>query len=177
VLEGLKHYGTEVEADDRVDWRIRQTIEVMKQNLHLPLDVAELGRRVNLSPSRFTHLFRRDLHCPPGRYLRELRLDRARVLVEESALRVKEIMARVGYNDPSHFARDFKQRHGAPPKKVRARARSPGARSQPPRALRSSSRFGQGTAGTAKRPGPFAAGGNFILHEWVRSALHQWRLE
>ena len=99
----------------------------MTEHLEQPLPVQELGRRVNLSPSRFAHLFRHEIGCGPARYLRELRLDRARTLVEQSTLSIKEIMARVGFNDPSHFTRDFTRRHGAPPRTVRARARSPDA--------------------------------------------------
>jgi transcriptional regulator GlxA family with amidase domain len=101
-------------------------IDVMTEHLEERLSVGELGRRVNLSPSRFAHLFRHEIGYGPARYLRELRLDRARALVEESTLSIKEIMARVGFNDPSHFTRDFRRRHGASPRKIRARARSPG---------------------------------------------------
>lgn len=134
----------------RMDWRVRQTIDVMQRNLHQPLSVVELGRLVNLSPSRFTHLFLSELGVGPKKYLRELRLDCARRLAEESTLSIKEIMARVGFNDPSHFARDFKRRHGVPPRTLRARARSPG-RSTVQRELSMSSRFGQQTADSAQR--------------------------
>jgi len=111
-----------------MDWRVAQAIVAMERHLERPLSVAELARRVNLSVSRFAHLFHTELGRSPARYLRELRLDRARVLVEESTLSIKEIRAAVGINDPSHFARDFARRHGASPRKIRARARSPGRR-------------------------------------------------
>jgi len=96
-----------------MDGRVAQAIATMERHLERPLRVAQLARRVNLSVSH---------------YLRELRLDRARVLVEESTLSIKEIRAVVGINDPSHFARDFARRHGASPRKTRAGARSSGRR-------------------------------------------------
>jgi AraC family transcriptional regulator of arabinose operon len=108
--------------DARVEW----AIAMMGRELARPLSVSELARRVDLSTSRFTHLFHQEIGCGPARFLRELRLDRARDLVERSSLSIKEIMAAVGFNDPSHFTRDFAARHGASPRRIRARARSPG---------------------------------------------------
>jgi AraC-like DNA-binding protein len=105
-----------------MDWRVRFTIDLMRRDLARPLPVAALSRLVNLSPSRFAHLFQRDTAHSPLRYLRQLRLDCAKTLAEESVLSIKEIMTRVGFNDPSHFTRDFKRRHGAPPRTIRARA-------------------------------------------------------
>src|SRR5262245_15308738 len=120
-----------------MDWRVKSAIDEMLRDIDRPLAVTELARRVNLSRSRLTHLFRIPTGTSPARYLREARLDRARTLVEETSLSIKEIMARVGFNDPSHFSRDFSRRHGASPRRIRARARSPGKRERGP-ALQSS---------------------------------------
>jgi AraC family transcriptional regulator of arabinose operon len=109
-----------------MDWRVRQVIDTMTREITEPLALARLAAGVNLSTSRLAHLFRDETGCSPGRYLRDLRLERARTLLEETTLSVKEIMASVGINDPSHFSRDFARRYGVPPRRVRARARSPG---------------------------------------------------
>lgn len=119
-----------------MDWRVRTAIDAMLREIDRPVAVTELARRVNLSRSRFTFLFRAEVGCAPARYLREARLDRARQLVEGTSLSIKEIMARVGFNDPSHFTRDFAKRHGASPRKIRARARSPGRRTLLSRSIR-----------------------------------------
>ena len=47
--------------------------------------------------------------------LRALRMERARLLLERAFLTVKEVMAFVGINDPSHFSRDFSRHHGVAP--------------------------------------------------------------
>jgi AraC family transcriptional regulator of arabinose operon len=145
-----------------MDWRVRTAIDTMLRDIDRPLAVTDLARRVNLSRSRLTHLFRAEVGCSPARYLREARLDRARQLVEQTSLSIKEIMARVGFNDPSHFTRDFSKRHGASPRKIRARARSPGVRQIGPMLL-SSRPLGQRTGDSAYSD-PVAAGtGDFIL--------------
>jgi AraC-like DNA-binding protein len=99
----------------------------MEQRLGTPLALAAVAETVNLSTSRFAHLFRRDVGTSPARYLHALRMLRARLLLERTVLSVKEVMALVGCNDPSHFSRDFRRFHGIGPRACRLgadRARS-----------------------------------------------------
>src|SRR5688572_3958823 len=98
-----------------VDWRIRWALAVIDRHLGTPLSVADLAAQMNLSSSRFSHLFHAECGCAPGAYLRDRRLDRARTLLIDTALSVKQVMAAVGVSDPSHFARDFKRRFGESP--------------------------------------------------------------
>jgi AraC-like DNA-binding protein len=98
-----------------LDPRITWAVGYMHAHLGDSLPISELAGRVNLSPSRFRALFSAQIGLAPATYLQRLRLRRARLLVERTFLSVKEVMALVGYNDPSHFARDFRRQHGAPP--------------------------------------------------------------
>jgi len=100
---------------ERPDPRITWIVNDLHKDLARPRSMRELAAVVNLSPSRFRELFIAQTGTAPLRYLQRLRLRRARLLVERTFLSVKEVMALVGYNDPSHFARDFHREHGAPP--------------------------------------------------------------
>jgi transcriptional regulator GlxA family with amidase domain len=102
-----------------VDPRITWAVDEMHRHLGRPLTVGALAGRANLSPSRFRQLFLAQTGSAPGRYLQRLRLRRARLLIERTFLSVKEVMALVGYNDPSHFSRDFRRYHGLPPSALR----------------------------------------------------------
>ena len=93
----------------------------MHRHLAGPTTIPELAAQVNLSPSRFRALFSDQIGTGPSQYLQQLRLRRARLLLESSFLSVKEVMALVGYNDPSHFSRDFRRFHGVPPTAMRGR--------------------------------------------------------
>ena len=106
-------------ADPRVIWVIAEMHRRMGEELTLD----DLARHVNLSRSRFAHVFRQQTGRAPGRYLRDLRLARARVLLETTFLSIKEVMAAVGFNDPSHFSRDFQHAFGASPRAWRNAAR------------------------------------------------------
>src|SRR5689334_18188329 len=99
--------------------RITWAVDYMQRHLADALTVPRLARVVNLSPSRFRTLFAAQTGSSPMHYLQRQRLRRARLLIERTFLSVKEVMALVGYNDPSHFARDFRREHGAPPSALR----------------------------------------------------------
>ena len=105
-----------------MDPRIARAIARMEEAIDRELLVAELAASVSLSPSRFAYLFRRDTGASPARYLHTLRMERARLLLERTFLSVKEVMAHVGVNDPSHFSRDFRRHHGVPPTGLRRRS-------------------------------------------------------
>jgi len=102
-----------------IDARIRFVVAAMERHRGAPLSVDELARAVNLSPAHLRRLFQRQLGRSPARVSRDLRLDRARHLLQTSFLTVKQVMAETGWNDPSHFSRDFKRRYGQPPRALR----------------------------------------------------------
>ena len=49
------------------------------------------------------------------RYLRDVRLERARELLLENGARSGDVGMQVGFESPAHFTREFKRRYGAPP--------------------------------------------------------------
>ena len=59
----------------------------------------------------------------PERYLTQIRLEKARLLLETEFLTVKEIMNRVGMSDASYFARSFKAAYGITPIKYKNRSK------------------------------------------------------
>src|SRR6476619_1331815 len=88
---------------------------MMREDVRGELSLAEFAQSVNLSVWRLCHIFKSDVGMPPIRYLRLLRMERAKNLLESSFLSVKEIAFQVGLNDESHFVRDFKSTYGFSP--------------------------------------------------------------
>jgi len=99
----------------------------MREDVRGELSLTEFAQSVNLSVWRLCHIFKSDVGMPPIRYLRLLRMERAKDLLESSFLSVKEIAFQVGLNDESHFVRDFKSTYGYSPALYRSRFRSNGA--------------------------------------------------
>ena len=96
----------------------------MRDDVRGELSLAEFAQSVNLSVWRLCHIFKSDVGMPPIRYLRQLRMERAKDLLESSFLSVKEIAFRVGLNDESHFVRDFKSTYGYSPALYRSQFRN-----------------------------------------------------
>src|SRR5215217_5935917 len=106
-----------------MDHRVRQVIALAEESLRKGWSPAQLAALVNLSPSRLHQLFKEETGLPPARYLRRLRMRRAKELLETTNLSVKQVMAAVGVSDESHFVRDFKESCGLTPAKYRERFR------------------------------------------------------
>jgi transcriptional regulator GlxA family with amidase domain len=104
----------------RIDPRISWIVSHMQRHFADAMAVGDLAALINLSPSRFRALFVAQTGVSPAQFLQRLRLRRARLLLEHSFLTVKEVMAAVGYSDPSHFARDFRRAHGTSPSDTRS---------------------------------------------------------
>ena len=102
-----------------MDRRVEAVIGLMDEDIARSLPVANMARLVNLSSDRFNKLFRSETGLPPARYLRSLRMRRAALLLSSTFLSVKEVTARVGFNDESHFVRDFKKAYGRTPTEYR----------------------------------------------------------
>jgi AraC family transcriptional regulator of arabinose operon len=103
-----------------MDRRIARALAIMRRDLHHDLSLVELAGAVNLSVSRFAHLFRAETGLAPKQCLLSLRLERAKALLEGSFLSAKQVMAAVGMNDPSHFSRDFRHHFGVRPTALRS---------------------------------------------------------
>jgi AraC-like DNA-binding protein len=98
-----------------VDKRVEKILEMMRDDVRGELSLTEFAQCVNLSVWRLCHIFKSDVGLPPIKYLRLLRMERAKGLLESSFLSVKEIAFQVGLNDESHFVRDFKSTYGFSP--------------------------------------------------------------
>jgi AraC family transcriptional regulator len=103
-----------------MDQRINTTIMLIQNRLREELPINELARSLNLSASRFHHLFKAETGVSPAHYLRALRMELAKRLLETSFLSVKQIMNCVGFKDRSHFERDFKATYGLTPRRCRS---------------------------------------------------------
>ena len=95
-----------------MDRRVQIMIRHMKEDLSREIDVGEIATYMNISPSRLRYLFKLSTGHSPAQYLKYLRMMKAKELVENTFLNVKQIMCEVGISDESHFVRDFKRTFG-----------------------------------------------------------------
>jgi AraC-like DNA-binding protein len=88
-------------------------------NLSQPMRIRDLANYHALSASHFARLFREREGVTPQRYLQNARLARAKSLLAEGELTIKEIAAACGYVDAAHFCHAFKTATKLTPKAFR----------------------------------------------------------
>lgn len=84
-----------------------------------PLDLDDVARRVATSRRQLQRAFAESGETSFRSYLAEVRMARARELLDDSAVPVREVARRVGYRQPAQFAKAFRRHFGAPPSSVR----------------------------------------------------------
>ncbi len=90
-------------------FRFTPVLEYIRHNLKENLGRDVLAKITNLSLSRFDALFKTTLGISPQAYVQKLRLQNAQRLLLKSTMSVKEISSNVGYKNPLHFSKIFKQ--------------------------------------------------------------------
>jgi len=88
--------------------QIKQICEYLKEHLEENVSLEFLAQMVNLSPYYLNRVFRQEVGVPPHKYQIQVRIDRARALLQQG-LPVKQIAEQLGFADASHFTRHFKQ--------------------------------------------------------------------
>lgn len=83
------------------------------------LSLNEVAAHVNISPSYFSMVFRRETGIGFIKYLTGLRMEKAKELLKSTDLRSSEISAQVGYKDPQYFSYLFKKEHDCTPMQYR----------------------------------------------------------
>jgi AraC-like DNA-binding protein len=98
-----------------MDRRVEQVIAEIEADVARVWDTAQLAEMVNLSASRFRHLFKEETGRTIHQYLRERRLERAEFLLRTTFLTIKEVLSEAGVSSMSHFVTYFKKRYGVTP--------------------------------------------------------------
>jgi AraC-like DNA-binding protein len=94
--------------------------EYIQEHVAADLSVSRLAEIANLSASHFAALFRQRFGIPVLRYQTQLRMSRARELLDTTGRTIGTIAQDVGYPDAAYFSRQFTAVHGLSPRGYRA---------------------------------------------------------
>lgn len=100
--------------------RIAALMHALSSDLPRAWTVGEMGAVLGVSGAQLRRLCGRAVGATPRQLLCNMRLQAAALLLRDPGIRVKEIQARVGIADASHFCRDFRDRFGVSPTEYRS---------------------------------------------------------
>lgn len=101
-------------------WKLRKALDHMEAHLSGPFDLDRLADLCGMSRFHFSRAFRNTVGQSPSRWFILRRIERAKDRLLNSDMQIIEIAASVGYDSPSHFARNFRRETGATPRDYRA---------------------------------------------------------
>jgi AraC-like DNA-binding protein len=91
----------------------------LRENLESSLDMKELVKELPMSYSKFRKLFKEVTGESPNQYHLNLRLDKARELLNTTNLNVTEVAYNLGFESVFYFSKLFKKKNGVSPKSYR----------------------------------------------------------
>jgi AraC-like DNA-binding protein len=95
--------------------RMVRAVRKLREDFAKPLRIEEVAREIGMSVSGFHAHFKAVTAMSPLQFQKELRLQEARRLMLTESLDAAEAGFQVGYDDASHFSREYKRHFGDPP--------------------------------------------------------------
>ena len=112
-------YGDTATHEDLPPGPLAEAIATIHRHADEELRVADLAADAGWTSNYFGERFKQVTGLTVQHYINKLRIDRARLLLEDYERSVTEIALAVGYDDPSYFGRVFKQLTGITPRAYR----------------------------------------------------------
>ncbi|MCW2406110.1 transcriptional regulator GlxA family with amidase domain [Sphingobium sp. B1D7B] len=104
--------------------RIQKALIFAKANLANPLTVDELAEVAALSPRQFARAFRAETGQTPAKAVEQMRLEAARLMLEETRHPMDQIARESGFVDMRRMREAFMRQYGQPPQALRRLARA-----------------------------------------------------
>ena len=123
---GQSQFSALLELEPKSD-RIQGALAYAKRNLASKLSVTELAEAAHLSPRQFSRAFHAETGQSPAKAVENLRLETARLMMEQSRHPVDVIARQTGFADRDRMRRAFLRAFGQPPQVIRRNARNEAA--------------------------------------------------
>jgi transcriptional regulator GlxA family with amidase domain len=122
------HHSQRSALSDRLQLRhpkLVTAVSTMEKAMDAPLSITEIAVRARITVRQLERLFEEHLDCSPSRYYANLRLNRARTLLNQTNLPTLDVAMSCGFPSYAHFSRSYKSLFGHPPITERQTRRRP----------------------------------------------------
>ena len=121
LIEIMKTYADDLVVHQKVkeDVIVKHAQEFIQTHYAQNLNLADIAQQSFLHPNYFSALFKKKTGVTIREYILQVRVGKAKELMENPELKLQEIAAAVGYEDQAHFNRAFKNVTGMAPSQYR----------------------------------------------------------
>lgn len=130
---GMEEYGAEVSAwltafcemlnsrfdDYKNKQKIQQAVAYIRENFDKDLNMAVVSNHISMNYSLFSYVFKQYTGSNFVNFLKNIRIEEAKRLLEETDMKVIDISMKVGYDNEKHFMKIFKASCGVSPTEYR----------------------------------------------------------
>lgn len=120
---GQSQHSELLKMDARSD-RIQSALDFARKNLKASLSVEQLAEAAHLSPRQFSRAFRAETGQSPAKAVEHLRVEAARLMMEQSRHSIDVVATETGFADRERMRRAFLRAFGQPPQAIRRSARA-----------------------------------------------------
>ncbi len=103
------------EKENKVSVVISEAMDYIEKYYNQDIRLKDVAEAVAISPQYFSKIFKKELGVNFIDYLTKARIERAKIMLSEKKMSIKEICFQIGYNDPNYFSRLFKKVEGVSP--------------------------------------------------------------
>ncbi|MGA0556301.1 helix-turn-helix domain-containing protein [Larkinella sp. VNQ87] len=110
----------ELKANEAETERMKRVLDFMLTHFRNEIRVDDIAAVAGMAPAAFCRYFRKRTRKSFVEYLNELRISHARKLLVQSDLSISQVGLECGFNNISHFHRQFKLHNGTTPLKYQS---------------------------------------------------------
>jgi AraC-like DNA-binding protein len=100
---------------------IRNSIEYIKDNINYNISLDDLASNSNLSKYHFLRIFKNSIGITPHQYILVNKIEKSKELIL-NGVKLSQVAYTLGFNDQSHFIRNFKRIYGYVPSNVKQKS-------------------------------------------------------
>lgn len=105
--------------DDSAD--IQKIRRIVEKEYMKDINLGYVAAQVHLAPSYVSYIFKKETGQTLIKYITEVRMEKARLLLEQDELKILQVAKACGYENTSYFNRAFKNYFGVTPKQYKER--------------------------------------------------------